>query len=144
MHHIPAIKSVMTAFPYSIDISAPVSEALAYMDEHNMHHLPVTRNEELTGILTERDIRLFLAAGAAGREYSAIAVSEIHLEQPYVVDLEERLDIVLLGMVERRSGSVLITWHGRLAGVFTTTDACRSFAEYLREQFSPPGGDEAA
>jgi len=144
MYHIPAIKSVMTAFPYSIDIYAPVSEALASMDEHNMRHLPVTRNGKLAGILNERDIRLFLAAGAAGRELSAITVSEIHLEQPYVVDLEERLDIVLLGMVERRVGSVLITWHGRLAGVFTTTDACRSFAEHLREQFNPPGGDEAA
>lgn len=144
MHHIPAIKSVMTAFPYSVNIDAPVSEALSYMDEHNMHHLPVTRDDSLAGVLNERDIRLFLAAGAAGRELSAIAVNEIHLEEPYVVDLEERLDKVLLEMVDRRIGSVLITWHGRLAGVFTVTDACRSFAEHLREQFSPPDGNDAA
>lgn len=144
MYHIPAIKSVMTAFPYSININSPVNEALAYMDEHNMRHLPVTREEKLVGVLTERDIRLFLAVAAAGRELTAIAVNEIHMEEPYVVDLEERLDTVLLEMVHRHIGSVLITWHGKLAGVFTTTDACRCFAEHLREQFHPPGGDEAA
>jgi acetoin utilization protein AcuB len=144
MNHIPAIKAVMTAFPYSIDISAPVSEALAYMDEHDMRHLPVTRNDKLAGMLTQRDIKLFLALAAMDRELDSISVSEIHMDDPYIVDLDTRLDIVLLEMVDRHINSVLVTRHGRLAGVFTTTDACRSFAEHLREQFSPPGGDEAA
>jgi acetoin utilization protein AcuB len=134
----------MTAFPYSVDIQSPVSEALAYMDEHRMRHLPVTREDTLAGMLSERDVRLFLTLAASGREQDQIPVSEIHLDEPYIVDLEERLDIVLLGMVDRHCSSVLVTRHGRLAGVFTTTDACRSFAEYLREQFNPPGGDEAA
>jgi len=144
MHHIPAIKAVMTAFPYSVDIQSPVNEALAYMDEHRMRHLPVTREDTLVGMLTERDIRLFLALAASGREQSQIPISEIHMDDPYIVDLEQRLDVVLLGMVDRHSSSVLVTRYGRLAGGFTTTDACRAFAEHLREQFSPPGGDEAA
>ena len=144
MNHIPAIKAVMTAFPYSIDIGAPVSEALAYMDEHHMRHLPVTRNDKLMGVLTQRDIKLFLALAAMDRELDGISVSEIHLDDPYVVDLEKRLDIVLLEMVDRHVSSALVTRYGRLAGGFTTTDACRTFAEHLREQFSPPGGDEAA
>lgn len=144
MNHIPAIKAVMTAFPYSIDIGAPVSEALAYMDEHDMRHLPVTRNDKLVGMLTQRDIKLFLALAATDRELDSISVSEIHMDDPCIVDLDTRLDIVLLEMVDRHVNSVLVTRHGKLAGVFTTTDACRTFAEHLREQFSPPGGDEAA
>jgi acetoin utilization protein AcuB len=144
MNHIPAIKAVMTAFPYSIDIVAPVSEALAYMDEHDMRHLPVTRDDQLMGVLTQRDIKLFLAQADTDRDLDSISISEIHMDKPYVVDLEQRLDIVLLEMVDRHVNSALVTRHGRLAGVFTTTDACRTFAEHLREQFSPPGGDEAA
>jgi acetoin utilization protein AcuB len=144
MNHIPAIKAVMTAFPYSIDIGAPVSEALAYMDEHDMRHLPVTRDDQLMGVLTQRDIKLYLAQADTDRELDSISISEIHMDKPYVVDLDQRLDTVLLEMVERHVNSALVTRHGRLAGVFTTTDACRTFAEHLREQFSPPGGDEAA
>jgi acetoin utilization protein AcuB len=144
MNHIPAIKAVMTAFPYSIDMGAPVSEALAYMDEHDMRHLPVTRDDQLMGVLTQRDIKLYLAQADTDRELDSISISEIHMDKPYVVDLDQRLDTVLLEMVERHVNSALVTRHGRLAGVFTTTDACRTFAEHLREQFSPPGGDEAA
>lgn len=134
----------MTAFPYSIDIGAPVSEALAYMDEHDMRHLPVTRDDHLMGVLTQRDIKLYLAQADTDRELDSISISEIHMDKPYVVDLDQRLDTVLLEMVDRHVNSALVTRHGRLAGVFTTTDACRTFAEHLREQFSPPGGDEAA
>lgn len=144
MNHIPAIKAVMTAFPHSIDTTSPVSEALAYMEEHSLRHLPVTRHGSLAGMLTLRDIKLFQALAATGRELDSIRVSEIHLDQPYVVDLDTRLDVVLMEMVARHISSALVTRHGRLAGVFTTSDACRGFAEFLREHFGPPGGDEAA
>ena len=47
-------------------------------------------------------------------------------------------------MNDRHIGSVLVTCKGKLAGLFTVTDACRHFGEYLRQQFAPGGGDEAA
>ena len=33
---------------------------------------------------------------------------------------------------------------GKLVGVFTLTDICRSYASFLREQFLPPDGNDAA
>jgi hypothetical protein len=33
--------------------------------------------------------------------------------------------------------------RGKLVGIFTVTDACRLFADWLRARF-PHGGDEAA
>ncbi len=144
MNHIPAIKSVMTAFPYSVDIDAPVSEAREFMREHKIRHLPVTQHDRLKGVLTDRDIKMYLGLETTPSEEKTISVRDVYLEEPYVVDLEERLDKVLMAMVERHIGSVLITRHGRLAGLFTVTDACRSFAHHLREQFSPPDGNDAA
>ena len=39
----------------------------------------------------------------------------------------------------------VVVKDGRLAGIFTMTDAFRGFAEFLRTQFpSSAGGDEAA
>ena len=144
MHHIPAIKTVMTAFPYSVDIDAPISEAREFMHEHKVRHLPVTEHERLKGVLTDRDMKLYLGLETTPSEEKSIRVRDVYLEEPYVVDLDERLDVVLMAMVDRHIGSVLITRHGRLAGLFTTTDACRSFAEHLREQFNPPDGNDAA
>jgi hypothetical protein len=47
-------------------------------------------------------------------------------------------------MAKRRLGAALVVKDGRLAGIFTLTDACQCFAESLRERFPPAGGDEAA
>jgi acetoin utilization protein AcuB len=68
----------------------------------------------------------------------------VYLDHPYIVDLNERLDVVLQNMADRHIGSALVTRQGKLAGVFTTTDVCRAFVEYLRDPFRPVDGDDAA
>jgi CBS domain-containing protein len=81
----PQLKNVMTPFPYSVDVEAPVDEAERFMREHKIRHLPVMEKGVLKGVITDRDIKLMLGPD----------------------------------------------WRGKLAGVFTVTDACRAFADYL-------------
>ena len=50
----------------------------------------------------------------------------------------------LLEMAKRHLGSVLVMRRGRLAGIFTATDACHAFGEFIRERYPPPHGDDAA
>ena len=42
MKSVPTLTTTMTPFPYSIDINQPLKEAIAMMEEHGFHHLPVT------------------------------------------------------------------------------------------------------
>jgi hypothetical protein len=46
-------------------------------------------------------------------------------------------------MAEHCLDSALVVKDGRLAGIFTVSDACRQFGRLLRSLF-PPGGDDAA
>ena len=78
------------------------------------------------------------------RVVSNLTVSDVYVPDPYVVDLGEPIENVLLTMAEKHIGSALVTRQGRLAGVFTAMDACRSFGQYLRENFPRPEGDSAA
>ncbi|MBI1731418.1 MAG: CBS domain-containing protein [Gammaproteobacteria bacterium] len=144
MKRMPVIKSVMTPFPHAVDIDAPIVEAQAFMREHHIRHLPVTEKHKLVGILTDRDIKLYLGPELAYPKTGETRVRDVYLDHPYIVDLNERLDTVLQNMADRHIGSVLVTRNGKLAGVFTATDVCRCFAEYLRDPFRPPGGDDAA
>lgn len=144
MKNIPAIKAVMTPFPYSVDINAPISRARKFMSEHGIRHLPVTDRKEIVGILTDRDIKLYLGPDFDYPGENEAVVKDVYMDKPYIVDLNERLDKVLKTMADKHIGSVLVTRNGKLAGVFTSTDACKSYAEYLRSQFNPSGGDEAA
>lgn len=144
MKRIPAIKSVMTPFPYSVDGSAPVNEALAFMREHRIRHLPVTDDGELIGMVSDRDIKLLLGPDFAYPDGDRLQVRDAMLRDAYVVDLNTRLDDVLAHMAEQHLGSALVTRKGKLVGVFTVTDACRAFAEFLRATARPPAGDDAA
>ncbi len=144
MKNKPVIKSVMTPFPYSIDIYAPINEARAFMQKQHIRHLPVVDDGKLVGILTDRDIKLYLGPDLDYPPADETRVSDVYMDEPFIVDLNEPLDNVLLKMAEQHIGSVLVTRHGKLAGLFTAMDACRSYAEYLRQQFHPSGGDEAA
>jgi acetoin utilization protein AcuB len=139
---MPKIKSVMTAFPYSVMPAMPVKEALELMDSNRIHHLPVREHDKVLGIVSDRDIKLVLQQGAA--EPDALTIGEIQHADAYLVDLDERLDNVLLHMASAHLDAAIVTRHGKLVGMFTTTDAQTAFAEFLRDQFRRSGGGDAA
>lgn len=128
----------MTAFPYSINVDAAIGEARALMLEHRVHHLPVTRGNDLVGIVSDRDIKLLLGPELGSPDPKELTVEDAYVAHGYVVDLDTPLHEVLATMAELHIGATLVTHHGRLAGIFTATDACRVFAGYLKERFHPP------
>jgi CBS domain-containing protein len=144
MSKLPQLKLLMTPFPYPIGLDATVAEALGLMQEHAVRHLPVMDdNHALVGVITERDIEAMKAGQSAGAA-DDLAVREMYIHDAYIADINEPLDNVLLDMAARHIGSVLVTRKGRLAGVFTSTDACRGFGEYLRKRFPRDDGNDAA
>ncbi len=144
MKRIPAIKSVMTPFPYSVEAGATVDQAREFMREHRIRHLPVTDNGQLTGLVSDRDIKLMLGPDFAYPAEKDLRVRDVMVRDAYIVDLDTRLDEVLHHMAMHQLGSVIVTREGKLAGVFTTTDACHHFADFLRDQFRRSSGGDAA
>lgn len=143
MKKLPRIKSVMTPFPWSIDIDAPVDEARAFMRREHIRHLPVVDEGRLVGLVSDRDIKLCLGPDFDSPPPGEVTVRDVYVDRPYVVELDEPLPNVLFAMAERHIGSVLVTREGKLAGVFTATDACRRFAEFLTADAPRPGGEAA-
>jgi CBS domain-containing protein len=131
-----------------VDAGASVADALEFMREHRIRHLPVTQDTEaggeLVGSVSDRDIRLILGPDFANPDEHATRVADAMVKDAYVVDMDARLDEVLAHMAEHHLGSAIVTRRGKLAGIFTVTDACRHFAEFLREQVRRAGGDDAA
>lgn len=144
MKQPPKLKTAMTPFPYSIEPDASLTEARRMMEAHDVRHLPVTEDHALIGIITDRDLRAAPAPGKGRKAGGKRTVREVYVSDVYVVDLNEPIENVLLTMAERHIGSAVVTRKGRLAGVFTSVDACRCFGEYIRDNFRPPDGDDAA
>ena len=119
----------MTPFPYSVDAQAPIERAVEFMREHKIRHLPVMTQGALTSLVTDRDIKLVLGPDFAYPRN--LKVRDAMVKDCYVVDLATPLSAVLRHMTEHRIGSAVVTRRGKLAGVFTSNDACRAFADYL-------------
>jgi acetoin utilization protein AcuB len=143
MKHVPSLRTAMTPFPYSVDVESPVDEAVRFMREHKIRHMPVTQDGKLAGMISDRDIKLMLGPDFAYPNARELKVRDVYVADSYVVDLATPLVQVLSHMAEHRLGSALVTRHDKLAGVFTTTDACRAFAEYLKHQLATPPDDAA-
>jgi acetoin utilization protein AcuB len=129
LEHMPTVKLAMTPFPWCVEASAPIAEARAMLATHEIHHLPVTENGSLVGVLSDREIAL-AAAGAAVRD-----VAVLHA---YVVEDTTPLASVVAHMAEARIGAAIVVRRGKLVGVFTVTDACRVLAAWLRARFPGP------
>jgi len=140
----PQILAFMTPFPYSIDVEAPLGEAHAFLRQRRIRHLPVTRDGQLAGILTDRDIKLALGPDLGSPPERELRVADVFQPETYVVDAGERLEDVATAMAERHVGSALVTRSGKLVGIFTTTDACRALARVLRGQHPSTGPDQVA
>lgn len=141
---LPTLMTAMTPFPYSIELTASFEEASELMGHHNVRHLPVTDNDRVVGVITDKDLisAMHVRAGSGGD--TGLNVRDLYIADPYVVSVDEPLDNVLLTMAERHIGSAIVTRAGKLVGVFTSVDACRCFGEFIRGNAPDPGGDTTA
>lgn len=131
----PKIKHVMTPFPFFIQTNATVADALTMMEVQGIHHLPVQHDGELVGIVSDHD----LARATSRRD----PIAEVMRSDVFVVDMEHPLDAVLEMMMKERLGSALIRHDDKLAGIFTTFDACRLLLDAF-EPSGPVSGDDVA
>lgn len=83
---------------YSVDANRTVLEAARYMMEHNVGAVPVIRDGDLTGILSERDIMNRVVA--VGRTPGTTAVSEVMTANPRAVAADESIEECLFIMRE--------------------------------------------
>lgn len=133
----------MTPFPYAIDVGDSVEAARAMMREHDIHHLPVLRDGKLDGVISAQDIDVTHDVLAKQTVAVQLTVDAIYTRDPYVVEVDARLDEVAEEIARRRIDSALITKHGKLAGILTNTDVCHALVALLRESTDGPGDDVA-
>jgi acetoin utilization protein AcuB len=141
LRRMPAVRAAMTPFPYAIEVDRPVSEAVRMMAEHDIRHLPVTDQGVPVGVVTDRTVRV-VRSDAAGR--GDLPVGEVVLRDAYVVESTRPLDEVAAEMARRHIDSALVVKKGRLAGIFTATDACRYLGQLLEAWYGSTGDDDRA
>ena len=117
---------------YSVDAARTVLEAARYMMERNVGALPVLRNGELVGIVSERDIMNRVVA--VGRTPGTTAVSEVMTANPRAVSADESIEECLFIMSEFGFRHLPIVDGRELKGLISLRDVLMHQAAEIERQ----------
>ena len=144
MKQVPTVATTMTPFPFSIDVNDRLQDAIAMMEKQGIHHLPVTEQGNLVGVLSERDIKFVASPFSSASMEDELFVKDIYSSRSYVVDIHTPLENVMRVMADKHIGSALVTKNDKLAGILTHYDVFKKFAEVISKLKAKPDGNDAA
>jgi CBS domain-containing protein len=137
------VRDTMTEHPRSIGASEPVVDAARLMREQHVGSLPVTDNERLVGMITDRDITTRVVAEAA--DPRTISVGDVFSRDLISVEPDQDLDEALRLMAHHQVRRLPVIENGSLVGIVAQADiALRENAKTgeLVEAISEPSAGE--
>lgn len=117
---------------YFVDASHTVLEAARYMMEHNIGAVPVMRDGNLVGILTERDIMNRVVA--LGRTPGTTGCTEVMTPRPRAVDADESVEECLFIMREFGFRHLPIVEGKEVKGLVSLRDILMQHAAEMERQ----------
>ena len=127
---IVPVEEFTTPDPVSIEETMLLGDLLELMNREGFRHLPVVREGELVGIISDRDVRLFAGMPAADRD--GLTAADIMTEDLLTIDASMPLDEAALKMSANKVSSLIVQEEGEFMGIFTATDALNALVEILR------------
>jgi CBS domain-containing protein len=137
------VRDTMTGSPRSIDASTSVVEAAQLMREGHIGSLPITADEQLVGMITDRDIAMRVVAEAA--DHTNTSVGDVSSRDLVTVEPDEDLDEALQLMARHQVRRLPVVENGRLVGIVAQADIALSENEKtakLVEAISAPSERE--
>jgi CBS domain-containing protein len=118
------VRDTMTGSPRSIDASTSVVEAAQLMREGHIGSLPITADEQLVGMITDRDIAMRVVAEAA--DHTNTSVGDVSSRDLVTVEPDEDLDEALQLMARHQVRRLPVVENGRLVGIVAQADIALS------------------
>jgi acetoin utilization protein AcuB len=101
------------------------------MREHDVRHLPVLRDGDLVGVLSDREVQALEVLPGSRH----LTVEEAMVPDVYVTSEHAPLETVASEMVRRHVGSAVVVAGAdgsKVLGVFTAVEALRALSDALR------------
>jgi signal-transduction protein with cAMP-binding, CBS, and nucleotidyltransferase domain len=109
---------------YSIEPNATVFEAIAEMADKSIGSLLVMEENQLRGIITERDYREKVIL--EGRTSKTTRVEEIMTSNVHCVDMEKSVEECMAVMTNRKFRHLPVMENNEIAGVISIGDLVKS------------------
>ena len=118
------VRDVMTMDPVSMTSDALVVDAAKAMIAENVGSLPVTSNDALVGMVTDRDLVAHVLS--KGLDGGKVLVAECCSDNPVTASPDEPLDTALHRMAQAQVRRLPVVEDGRLVGIVAQADVARA------------------
>ena len=118
------VREVMTPAPATIDAQASAVEAARLMASQEVGSLPVVDNNNLVGMVTDRDLVLHVLAKDVDPHQTTVAT--VCSENPVVVGPEDSLDEALTRMAQEKVRRLPVVEEEKLVGIVAQADVSRA------------------
>jgi CBS domain-containing protein len=138
------VRDVMSTRPRAVSPDTPVSQVAELMESEDVGSVPVVENDQLSGVVTDRDI--VIRAVAKGKDPRGMPVREVSSRDIVSIgpdeDLSEALQLMATNQVRRLP---VVDDENRLVGVVAQADIAleakeKAVGEMVEEISRPPVG----
>lgn len=120
--------------PISILKNTTISDALKKLLENNISRLVIIENRQPVGIVTEKDLGLFLFNESTKTSLDKISLAKI-MHQIEFIEGSEAIEKCAKVMIEKKISSLGIGNQSKLEGIITKTDLVKYFSEKHKNKF---------
>ena len=114
--------------PRTIKYDSSLDDVLNKIIDEKKSRLLVTENNKITGLVSEKDLGIFLFMDESERKLDEIPLSEI-IKPMITVDEKIGLDKCAEMMMTNLIGSLIVTSNDEVVGILTKTDLLRYFTK---------------
>ncbi len=137
MNLLSPVSTIMTQDIFTLRPSASIADAANIFDTHKVHHIPITIDDELIGIISMTDYLFFRRGFLDNREDQKIEnvrmnnyeVKHIMTKGIGKMESTERINVALDIFKENIFHAIPIVDNDRLVGIVTTHDIIANLAK---------------
>ncbi len=134
------VKERMTVKPITIGIDTTISQAMAILDEHNLHRLPVVNQQgKLIGLITGKDLKEYGPSKATSLSrhelnylLTEVTVETIMVKNVFTISPEALVEEAAAKMLQEDVSCLpVVDENDKVIGIITQTDSFEAFVDLL-------------
>ncbi len=129
-----AVRDIMSHYPITVSATTSLREILRLMQVHTIRQVPVLEQNEVIGIVTDRDIRLAFQSplltsnNDANKLIDEITAERCMTPNPVIVTPDTPVYKAAEILAAHKFGALPVVQGGILVGIITVTDLMRYMA----------------
>ncbi len=135
------VREIMSKNVVCIDADKHVSEVYELMQKHHLSHLPVRKNDQLVGLMSERHVRDAMPSvlalsdpHARTRSLAAVRIPQVWIADPATIGPDASVIDAIGLMRKHKAGSLPVVEDGKVIGMLTSGDLISLLERLLTER----------